>query len=76
VGNESDIVNRAPFAKLAPNKTILMRYKNSGVPKIRGIQRKRYNNVFFGLVSCPDWIFSRRRKKSGLIYAIGRRKSA
>jgi hypothetical protein len=30
---------------------------NSGVPKIRGIQRKRYNNVFSGPLQAPDEIF-------------------
>jgi hypothetical protein len=39
------------------------------------LEKYGYNKVISGPVQAPDRFFQRRRKKSGLIHAIGRRKS-
>jgi hypothetical protein len=31
--------------------------EKTGAPKIREIQKKRYNKEISGAVSCPDWNF-------------------
>ena len=36
---------------------IWITHKNLGIPKIRGIREKRYNEEIFSCVSGPDWNF-------------------
>jgi hypothetical protein len=57
VKKERDFVNRPPFAKLSHYMAIWITHKNLGIPKIRGIREKRYNEEIFSCVSGPDWNF-------------------
>jgi hypothetical protein len=45
------------FCKTEPLSGDFKNVEHSGVPKIRGIGEKRYNNVISGPVKAPDAIF-------------------
>jgi hypothetical protein len=54
VKKENDFVKQAPFDKRSHYTAIWITHKNLGIPKIRGIREKRYNEEIFSCVSGPD----------------------
>jgi hypothetical protein len=64
-GELTHLLKQPPFGKRRLFWTICERLENLGIPKIRGIQKKRYNEEIFLCVTGPDGNFLDVEKNPG-----------